>query len=90
MGVSARFFLICSDELREHLKNAPKMIMAQKRLEASDSDSSSDSSSGSSSEGLLPLYGRILALLTSVWTDCYRYAVSVDGTLMQGGIEIDS
>ncbi|XP_031564700.1 pre-mRNA-splicing factor CWC22 homolog [Actinia tenebrosa] len=41
-----------TDELREHLKNAPKMIMAQKHTEASDSDSSSsgDSSDESSSE----------------------------------------
>lgn len=37
------------DELREHLKNAPKMIMAQQRAAASDSDS--DSSDDSSSEG---------------------------------------
>ena len=39
----------CSDELREHLKNAPKMIMAQHRAGVSDSDS--DSSDESSSEG---------------------------------------
>lgn len=37
------------DELREHLKNAPKMIMAQQRAAASDSDS--DSSDDSSGEG---------------------------------------
>ncbi|CAH3187248.1 unnamed protein product, partial [Porites evermanni] len=37
-----------TDELREHLKNAPKMIMAQQRAAASDSDS--DSSDDSSSE----------------------------------------
>ncbi|KAK2552305.1 Pre-mRNA-splicing factor CWC22-like protein [Acropora cervicornis] len=36
------------DELREHLKNAPKAIMAQQRPGASDSDS--DSSDDSSSE----------------------------------------
>ena len=43
-------FMFCSrDELREHLKNAPKMIMAQQRAAASDSDS--DSSDDSSSEG---------------------------------------
>ena len=41
--------LFFSDELREHLKNAPKMIMAQQRTGASDSDS--DSSADSSSEG---------------------------------------
>ena len=38
------------NELREHLKNAPKMIMAQQRTGASNSDS--DSSEESSSEGL--------------------------------------
>ncbi|XP_044171585.1 pre-mRNA-splicing factor CWC22 homolog [Acropora millepora] len=37
-----------TDELREHLKNAPKAIMAQQRPRASDSDS--DSSDDSSSE----------------------------------------
>lgn len=37
-----------TDELREHLKNAPKVIMAQQRAGASDSDS--DSSDDSSSE----------------------------------------
>ncbi|NP_001089418.1 pre-mRNA-splicing factor CWC22 homolog [Xenopus laevis] len=37
-----------TDELREHLKNAPKMIMTQKQNVES-SDSSSDSSSGSES-----------------------------------------
>ena len=43
-------FMLCSrDELREHLKNAPKMIMAQQRAAASDSDS--DSSDDSSGEG---------------------------------------
>nr|XP_006814574.1 PREDICTED: pre-mRNA-splicing factor CWC22 homolog [Saccoglossus kowalevskii] len=36
-----------TDELRDHLKNLPKLIMAQ-RQEAEASDSSSDSSSGSS------------------------------------------
>ena len=42
--------MLCSrDELREHLKNAPKMIMAQQRAAASDSDS--DSSDDSGSEG---------------------------------------
>lgn len=42
------FFL--SDELREHLKNAPKMIMTQNQeVESSDSSSSSSSSSDSSS-----------------------------------------
>ncbi|KAI8057068.1 hypothetical protein BDF22DRAFT_669328 [Syncephalis plumigaleata] len=46
-----------TEELREHLKNAPKLIMAQQRLleTSSDSDtdtsSSSSSSSGSSSSG---------------------------------------
>ena len=44
------FAFYSSDELREHLKNAPKMIMAQQRTGASDSDS--DSSEESSSEGL--------------------------------------
>ncbi|KAL9958544.1 hypothetical protein ACROYT_G035572 [Oculina patagonica] len=39
-----------TDELREHLKNAPKMIMSQKRPGASDSDSDSSGDS-SSSEG---------------------------------------
>ncbi|KAG9349462.1 hypothetical protein JZ751_027907 [Albula glossodonta] len=39
-----------TDELREHLKNAPKMIMTQNQeVESSDSDSSSSSSSDSSS-----------------------------------------
>lgn len=38
------------DDLREHLKNAPKKIMAQQQQESSDS-SSDDSSSDSSSEG---------------------------------------
>jgi len=38
-----------TDELREHLKNAPKMIMTQNQeVESSDSDSSSSSSSSSS------------------------------------------
>ena len=37
----------CSDELREHLKNAPKMIMAQ--TQQMSSDSSSDSSDGTDS-----------------------------------------
>ncbi|CAL9689876.1 unnamed protein product [Knipowitschia caucasica] len=38
-----------TDELREHLKNAPKMIMTQKQeVDSSDSDSSSSSSSSSS------------------------------------------
>ncbi|XP_004081486.1 pre-mRNA-splicing factor CWC22 homolog isoform X1 [Oryzias latipes] len=40
-----------TDELREHLKNAPKMIMTQNQeVESSDSSSSSSSSSDSSSE----------------------------------------
>ena len=43
------FMLWSRDELREHLKNAPKMIMAQQRAAASDSDS--DSSDDSSGEG---------------------------------------
>ena len=43
-----------SDELREHLKNAPKVIMAQQRAGASDSDS--DSSDDSSSEGWRELF----------------------------------
>uniref|UniRef100_A0A3B3QF06 Pre-mRNA-splicing factor CWC22 homolog n=1 Tax=Paramormyrops kingsleyae TaxID=1676925 RepID=A0A3B3QF06_9TELE len=39
-----------TDELREHLKNAPKMIMTQaQEVESSDSDSSSSSSDSSSS-----------------------------------------
>uniref|UniRef100_A0A3B4B8M2 Pre-mRNA-splicing factor CWC22 homolog n=1 Tax=Periophthalmus magnuspinnatus TaxID=409849 RepID=A0A3B4B8M2_9GOBI len=39
-----------TDELREHLKNAPKMIMTQNQeVESSDSDSSSSSSSSDSS-----------------------------------------
>ncbi|KAF4086621.1 hypothetical protein AMELA_G00085640 [Ameiurus melas] len=39
-----------TDELREHLKNAPKMIMTQNQdVESSDSDSSSSSSDSSSS-----------------------------------------
>lgn len=39
-----------TDELREHLKNAPKMIMTQKQdVESSDSSSSSSSSSSDSS-----------------------------------------
>ena len=46
-----------SDELREHLKNAPKMIMAQQRAGASDSDS--DSSNDSSSEGLWENFDKI-------------------------------
>ncbi|XP_060944162.1 pre-mRNA-splicing factor CWC22 homolog isoform X2 [Limanda limanda] len=38
-----------TDELREHLKNAPKIIMTQRQeVESSDSDSSSSSSSSSS------------------------------------------
>lgn len=43
-------FSFFSDELREHLKNAPKAIMAQQRPGTSESDS--DSSDDSSSEGL--------------------------------------
>uniref|UniRef100_A0A1A8EV70 Pre-mRNA-splicing factor CWC22 homolog n=2 Tax=Nothobranchius korthausae TaxID=1143690 RepID=A0A1A8EV70_9TELE len=40
-----------TDELREHLKNAPKMIMTQNQeVESSDSSSSSSSSSDSSSD----------------------------------------
>ncbi|XP_061735393.1 pre-mRNA-splicing factor CWC22 homolog isoform X2 [Nerophis ophidion] len=40
-----------TDELREHLKNAPKMIMTQNQeVESSDSDSSSSESSSSSSD----------------------------------------
>ncbi|CAI9581723.1 unnamed protein product, partial [Staurois parvus] len=40
-----------TDELREHLKNAPKMIMTKKQnVESSDSSSSSESPSDSSSE----------------------------------------
>ncbi|KAJ8403406.1 hypothetical protein AAFF_G00351780 [Aldrovandia affinis] len=40
-----------TDELREHLKNAPKIIMTQKQeVESSDSDSSSSSSESSSSD----------------------------------------
>ncbi|XP_056391045.1 pre-mRNA-splicing factor CWC22 homolog [Hyla sarda] len=40
-----------TDELREHLKNAPKMIMTQKQnVESSDSSSSDSSSSESSSD----------------------------------------
>ena len=41
--------LFFRDELREHLKNAPKMIMSQQRPGESDSDS--DSSDDSDSEG---------------------------------------
>ena len=48
--ILTNFVSYFSDELREHLKNAPKMIMTQQRTEASDSDS--DSSDESSSEGL--------------------------------------
>ena len=47
-------FSFFSDELREHLKNAPKAIMAQQRPGASDSDS--DSSDDSSSEGLWEIF----------------------------------
>ncbi|KAG8432503.1 hypothetical protein GDO86_016954 [Hymenochirus boettgeri] len=39
-----------TDELREHLKNAPKMIMTQKQNVESSDSSSSDSTSDSSSE----------------------------------------
>ncbi|XP_059676328.1 pre-mRNA-splicing factor CWC22 homolog [Gavia stellata] len=40
-----------TDELREHLKNAPKMIMTQKQdVESSDSSSSSESDSSSDSD----------------------------------------
>ncbi|ORY02585.1 MIF4G-domain-containing protein [Basidiobolus meristosporus CBS 931.73] len=43
-----------TDELREHLKNLPKLMLAQRRLNSdssdSDSDSDSDSSSGSESD----------------------------------------
>ncbi|KFV58306.1 Pre-mRNA-splicing factor CWC22, partial [Tyto alba] len=40
-----------TDELREHLKNAPKMIMTQKQdVESSDSSSETDSSSDSDSD----------------------------------------
>ncbi|KAL4656690.1 pre-mRNA-splicing factor CWC22-like [Arapaima gigas] len=40
-----------TDELREHLKNAPKMIMTQaQEVESSDSDSSSSSSDSTSSD----------------------------------------
>ncbi|XP_062390163.1 pre-mRNA-splicing factor CWC22 homolog [Sardina pilchardus] len=40
-----------TDELREHLKNAPKMIMTQQQeVESSDTDSSSSSSSSDSSD----------------------------------------
>ena len=41
----------CSDELREHLKNAPKMIMAHSLQRAGASDSDSDSSDENRSEG---------------------------------------
>ena len=46
----------CSDDLREHLKNAPKLIMSQEQNVSSDSDSSSsgsdsDSDSDSDSSG---------------------------------------
>jgi len=50
------WFRCCRDELREHLKNAPKMIMARQQMldegsgSDSDSDSDSSSSSGSSSD----------------------------------------
>ena len=47
-------FSFFSDELRVHLKNAPKAIMAQQRPRASDSDS--DSSDDSSSEGLWEIF----------------------------------
>ena len=40
------FVFFSRDELREHLKNAPKIIMSQKRAGASDSDSSDSSSEG--------------------------------------------
>ena len=43
--------LPCSDGLREHLKNAPKRIMAQAQaVESSDSSSDSDSDSDSASD----------------------------------------
>ena len=38
---------LCRDDLREHLKNAQRMIMAQKQ-EVSSSDTDSDSDSNSS------------------------------------------
>lgn len=45
------FFLLIRDELREHLKNAPKMIMTQKQdVESSDSSSSSETDSSSDSD----------------------------------------
>lgn len=43
--------LFLRDELREHLKNAPKMIMTQKQdVESSDSSSSSETDSSSDSD----------------------------------------
>jgi len=39
-----------SDDLREHLKNAPKQIMNQRQADVSDSDSSSSSDSESDSD----------------------------------------
>ena len=55
-GVLISFVCLCligwlfSDELREHLKSAPKMIMSQQRnVESSDSSSGSGSSGSDSS-----------------------------------------
>lgn len=47
LSIICKFFF--RDELREHLKNAPKMIMTQNQ-EVESSDSSSSSSSSSSSD----------------------------------------
>ena len=40
------YFIYCSDNLREHLKNAPKQIMERHQdIDTSDSSSNSDDSS---------------------------------------------
>ena len=42
------YFIYCSDDLREHLKNAPKQIMERHQdIDTSDSSSNSDDSSSS-------------------------------------------
>lgn len=52
--------LVNSDDLREHLKNAPKLIMSQEQNVSSDSDSSSSNSdSDSDSSGMCPEISRL-------------------------------
>ena len=58
-----KIFLCYSDDLREHLKNAPKNIMDQEQdvdTSDSDSDSDSDSSSGRWTIKLIFIYLHVL------------------------------